>query len=294
MPVELHERLSEFSYGYGVTREVELQLQKEGLAATPFLPSLLHEGELGFDVGFARAGTPLLLQFKLGQALRRFVPAPRPDLQQPFWRYRIDTAEPDGQFELLLKAERDGADVFYVAPKFHDWEIYLEAFESSEILKRSLIVRPSDIRRALDDHGVVDGLHKIAYDRHKAFLCSDPLRLQATSPSDLAKKVRANIERRDTAIADILEQVFQGFDDRALVRRSPAITESDRDDRKVYAIPSDQGQQPELRRRRFGRLLERGRSREEAIALAVGAEAWSLGAQLIFVTVKQGVPQVQA
>jgi uncharacterized protein Ymh len=41
--IDLHERLSEFSYGYGVTREVEALLMSVGLHATPFLPSLLHE-----------------------------------------------------------------------------------------------------------------------------------------------------------------------------------------------------------------------------------------------------------
>ena len=167
MPVDLHERLSEFSYGYGVTREVERLLRSQGLAATPFLPSLLHEASLGFDVAFNRPGTPLLLQFKLGQAMRRFVPGPRPALQPTFWRYQIDTAEPDGQFELLLKAQQDGADVFYVAPKFHDWEIYLDAFERNRILRRSLIVRPDAIRQILDTNAAPDGLHKIVYDERE-------------------------------------------------------------------------------------------------------------------------------
>ena len=286
MPVELHERLSEFSYGYGVTREVELQLQEQGLSATPFLPSLLHEAELGFDVGFARAGTPLLLQFKLGQALRRFVPAPRPNLRQPFWRFRIDTAEPDGQFELLLKSEQDGADVFYIAPKFHDWEIYLKAFEDKEVISRSLVVRPSHIRGALDDHGVADGPHKVVYDHARAYLCSDPCRLKSTAPKDLAGQVRAHVESRDTPIADILEQVYDGFGNREAVRRPQAIADGDRQERKAYAIPSERGQQPQLRRQRLNRLLDRGLSRSKAIAVAVGAEAWSLGAQLIFVTVE--------
>jgi hypothetical protein len=101
MPIELHERLSEFSYGYGVTREVENRLKAVGLSAVPFLPSLLQEGSLGFDVAFKLRGAPLMIQFKLGQAMRRFSPGPRPLLNQPFWRYHVDTAEPDGQFELL-------------------------------------------------------------------------------------------------------------------------------------------------------------------------------------------------
>jgi hypothetical protein len=39
MPVDLHQRLSEFSYGYGVTREVEQLLVSVGIHSTPFMPS---------------------------------------------------------------------------------------------------------------------------------------------------------------------------------------------------------------------------------------------------------------
>ena len=94
MPVELHERLSEFSYGYGVTHEAELALASVGPRAVPFLPNLLREAVLGLD----GPGSPLLLQFKLGQAMKRFVPGPGPHLNRPYWRFRIDTAEP---FDLM-------------------------------------------------------------------------------------------------------------------------------------------------------------------------------------------------
>jgi hypothetical protein len=93
--IDLHERLSEFSFGYGVTREVEGQLASIGLRPTPFLPSLLHEGELGFDVKFEAPGRVVILQFKLGEELRRFHRAEPsqsiPLLERPFWRYRVDT-----------------------------------------------------------------------------------------------------------------------------------------------------------------------------------------------------------
>ncbi|WP_407523749.1 hypothetical protein [Methylobacterium oryzisoli] len=64
--INLHEHLSEFSYGYGVTREIERVFTAKGLRATPFLPSLLHEAELGFDVAFAGPSQVVMLQFKLG------------------------------------------------------------------------------------------------------------------------------------------------------------------------------------------------------------------------------------
>ena len=56
--IDLHERLSEFSYGYGVTRDVEQLLASVGIRAVPFLPSLLQEKQVGFDVGFGERGGP--------------------------------------------------------------------------------------------------------------------------------------------------------------------------------------------------------------------------------------------
>lgn len=282
MPIQLQERLSEFSYGYGVTREFERSLVAQGLRAVPFLPSLLHEAKLGFDVGFDRVGTPLLLQFKLGHAMRRFSPGPRPTLNQPFWRFKIDTAEPDGQFELLLKAERDGADVFYVAPKFHDWEIYLQAFENGRITRQSVIVKPSSIRHVLDNNVVPDGHHKIVYDHSRTYLCSDPIPLEHVNPFNVAQTVRNDISHRKETLGQSLEKIYGGFDSRFEVRTA-AFKLSDR---TGFDIPSDANEQPKLRAARVERLLNRGRTREEAIALAVAAEAWSVGAQTIFVTEK--------
>ncbi|WP_147294626.1 hypothetical protein [Ensifer sp. M14] len=47
-------------------------LEGIGLTPTPFLPNLLHEEELGFDVGFQDRGRVVVLQFQLGHELRRF------------------------------------------------------------------------------------------------------------------------------------------------------------------------------------------------------------------------------
>ncbi|MEO8812960.1 MAG: hypothetical protein ABI376_08630 [Caulobacteraceae bacterium] len=79
------------------------------------------------------------------------MPGPGPHLNRPYWRFRIDTAEPDGQYELLLKAEQDGAETYYVAPKFHDWEAYLEAYGAGAVIDSSLLMTPGRIRTALDD-----------------------------------------------------------------------------------------------------------------------------------------------
>lgn len=143
--INLHERLSEFSYGYGVTREVERLLATVGLRTTPFLPSLLHEASLGFDVAFSGPGQVVMCQFKLGQELTRFrrlQPGESiPPLHRPFWRYQVDTSE--HQFLRLEEFEDEGADVFYIAPRFSSWSRFESAFHRNQILQRSLLLRPS-------------------------------------------------------------------------------------------------------------------------------------------------------
>lgn len=284
MPVELHERLSEFSYGYGVTREAEEALASVGLRAVPFLPNLLHEAELGFDVGFDRPGVPLLLQFKLGQAMRRFVPGPGPVLNRPFWRFRIDTAEADGQYELLLKAEQDGAETYYVAPKFHDWQAYLEAYGDGLVISSSLLMTPGRIRAALDASGAPDGPHKLVYDHARAYLCSDPLPLTVVRSRDFAKRLRTRIEKEDVRLGQSMRRVFAGFTERAQVRRSRDSQAAVSSDRRAFSIASDTGTGAAVRRERFADYRGRSKSLDEAITAAVGAETWAAGIQMIMVT----------
>ena len=149
--INLHERLSEFSYGYGVTREVEALLASIGLNATPFLPSLIHEASLGFDVSFSSPGTIVMLQFKLGYELQRFHRSPPtqtiPLLEHPFWRFSVDAAAP--KFQRLAEFEVAKAQVYYVAPRFSSWAAYDRAFQKGEILDQSLMLKPSEISRGM-------------------------------------------------------------------------------------------------------------------------------------------------
>lgn len=171
--IDLHERLSEFSYSYGITREMERRLAAEGLRVTPFLPSLLHEASLGFDVAFSGPGQVMMLQFKLGQELSRFRRSHPgesiPLLSKPFWRYGVDL---DGHQFLRLEAfEGGGADVSYVAPRFSHWFTYETAFHASQILQRSLMLWPSEIRTGAA--GASDE-HRIVYDGTSSYVCSEP------------------------------------------------------------------------------------------------------------------------
>ncbi|MGN6595905.1 hypothetical protein [Sphingopyxis terrae] len=287
MAIELRERLSEFSYGYGVTRETENLLRQIGIRPVPFLPSLLQEADLGFDVAFERPGAPLLLQFKLGQSLTRFVRSdltvPAPPLDRPFWRFSINTAEPDGQFETLLKAETDGAEVYYAAPRFSDWPHYAELFGREEILDTSLLIKPSDIRNALDQKGAADGSHRIVYDRYRVHVCSKPVEIPDIDPEEAANKIAVAIRERRQPATAALQRLFEGFDDRSSIRRDKV-----RFDLEDFAQAADDvGRRAPgdyiraQRQRRYSEFRKRAKSPEQALVATIGVELWAMGIQLI-------------
>lgn len=259
--IDLHERLSEFSYGYGVTREAAAALEAVGVAATPFMPSLIHENELGFDVAFDRPGAVLMLQFKLGQQMKRYrsVPPgqPAPPLGSPFWRFHLDTTEE--QFRLLLDAEqRGGAEVYYVAPRFSDWRAYDNAYQSGTVLDRSLMVTPGDIHRELLSHGQSPGRHRVVYDQHSRYICSEPIPLHEARTADVVAQVLKDLRTKPRRLGDLVTTLAE----------TPSlgrIAESAR-----------------VRRRQ--EIRARARSPEDAAAATFAVEAWSVGAQAIFVT----------
>ena len=286
--IDLHERLSEFSYGYGVTREVEGLLGSVGMRTAPFLPSLLHEGKVGFDVGFKKPGSVLLIQFKLGQLLRRFLRTdknePAPKLRRPFWRFTLNTAEPEGQYETLLKAEQDGAEAYYVAPRFVDWSEYLAIFESGKVLEQSVMLRPSEVRDALVKKGANDGWHRIVYDLDSIHVCSTPVRITEVNPRDLVSIVSERVTTGSQSLAETLRQIFSGLENRRLVRRERRTDPDEPEDMPSHFEPRDHIDMRAERTIRLSALRSRARSEEDAIAAAVGIEAWSLGIQLILAT----------
>jgi hypothetical protein len=286
--IELHERLSEFSYGYGVTREIEKLLQGMGIRSVPYMPNLQEEKKRGFDASFRKPGLPLLLQFKLGQSLSRFYRTdkahPAPLLTRPFWRFAVDTGEIEGQFETLLKAEIDQAEVYYVAPRFSDWPFYAQLFEAEEVLESSVLVRPSEIRSALDSKGASDGLHRIVYDAERVHVCSEPARIHEVTPDEVVARLAQRIQPGNPPLGDVLENIFRGFDRRLDVRRPPSHADADDESGIVEEAVSGRAT-PEFSRdqraRRFSQLLTESRSRDHAVATAVGMELWTLGIQMI-------------
>jgi hypothetical protein len=107
--------------------------------------------------------------------------------------------------------------------------------------------------------------------------------VDAVDASHLVDDVRRHVET-GRRLGEVLRRVYDGFSHRSEIRRPRDEGAEDDPDRVAYSIPSDLGSQGELRRQRLNRLHASGYTEEQAIALAVGAEAWSSGAQLVFVT----------
>jgi hypothetical protein len=287
--IDLHERLSEFSYGYGVTREVERLLSDIGVRTVPFMPSLLQEKQVGFDVGFSGRGVPLLLQFKLGQSLHRFVRSdksyPAPSLERPFFRFTIDTAEPDGQFETLLKAETDGAETYYVAPRFTDWPHYVDFFETNEVLERSVMVTPLEIRTALVAKGSPEGVHRIVYDRDSVHVCSTPTDIRDVRPELLAQSIVARLQTDGASLGQTVRKIYAGLEDRSALRRATPPHDVFEGDEATKPALDQRAPQQFTRRERVRRLTQlraRARSEDDAVAAGLGLEFWGLGIQLLF------------
>ncbi|WP_371349135.1 hypothetical protein [Ancylobacter sp. IITR112] len=262
--INLHERLSEFSYGFGVTREVQSLLEGIGLRPTPFLPNLLHEEELGFDVGFEDRGRVVILQFKLGHELKRFhraTPAQSvPELQHPFWRFIVDTS--GHQFQRLTEFEASDADTYYIAPKFSDWKVYDSAFQDGKVLEKSLLLKPSEISRGVQAQGGSAGMHRIVYDGLSRYVCSEPTALRESRPGEVATEIATKIRQSKATLEEQVGRLYE----RARPQAGPGA----------------------LARSREDRIFARSKDRTHGMAAIVGLEAWSQGAQLLFVTDASG------
>lgn len=253
--IRLHERLSEFSFGYGVTDETRQLLGSVGWQSAPFLPSLIHEKEVGFDVAFSKPGAVLMLQFKLGDELRRFhrtTPAQSiPDLDRPFWRFRVDTGE--HQFNRLWSFEVLGAEVYYVAPRFSDWAKYENLFQAGKVLESCLLITPVEIRNAIAGAA---GEHRIVYDRTRRYVCSEPTQTPDISAQQLVQRIASRAQQPEP-LANTIKRLAYG----------------DTADTVLERLPERQRDQ----------LRAKARTPVEGDAAVVAMEAWLQGAQTIFI-----------
>ena len=259
--VDLRERLSEFSYGYGVTREAQKFLELEGMKATPFLPNLIHENQLGFDVSFNDAGRLFALQFKLGEELTRFHRGKHqttaPDLDRPFWRFNVDVNS--DQFVRLYDLELSGAETFYAAPRFRSWTEYEWAFRNERVLKKSMLIRPSEIHHAIASAGSTSSRHRVVYDTNSKYVCSEPVKVHDSSAYEqLQSRLESNFASSRLPLWHLVRSAYARSAERGIL----TVPEVE--------LPSLNDRYPKDTNERF--------------AIDLGYDAWAHGIQMIFAT----------
>lgn len=182
--------ISEFSYGFALTNEIVGWMS---LRAAPIFPSLVEEGKEGggYDVKLDSPGVPLYLQFKRADCMTRRsaweISKARTSLRTPFFRFPITQAGKSKQHALLLELDDGTNQVFYAAPRFHEFAEIDDAWARREVGKRSIFVRPAAI-------GTLDAdSHHVAYDDTRAYLCSDPTLIPFQTFEALAASLRERV-----------------------------------------------------------------------------------------------------
>jgi len=169
----LKPNISEFSFGYAFVEHIA---RTPGLpfAASPVFPSLIREGELGYDVELISEGVPLFLQFKLSDCLVKRNAKEEPNLGVPYFRMHIRSLRHSEQHRLLLDLENDGELVYYVAPMFHQPNELNDAYLAHEVLLRSMIIEPSAI-----GHLTINEEHYLAFNNNRdVIVCSKPRKIE--------------------------------------------------------------------------------------------------------------------
>src|SRR5215831_13273838 len=99
-------RVSEFSYGFALTRElIDKKWSGLQLTAAPYLPSLISEGREGggFDVSLTGINVLLFLQFKVSHYMTRASAkgVNTGHLNVPYYRFDIHAPRSSDQHQLL-------------------------------------------------------------------------------------------------------------------------------------------------------------------------------------------------
>ena len=129
-------------------------------------------------------GLPLLLQFKVPQVVnRRSVNIPV-GFPRPYYRAHLRCRVNDegySQHSVLLQHERNGYEVYYATPRFHQISALDELFAIGNVVNESAFFKPSDVGDLSDE------AHHVAYcaQSDEGWLRSEPLKLPHSISADI-------------------------------------------------------------------------------------------------------------
>ncbi|RWB61868.1 MAG: hypothetical protein EOQ48_14055 [Mesorhizobium sp.] len=189
---------TEFSFGYAFTENL-IRSSPVAPVGAPVFPNLIQEGVSGFDVRINFPATPLFLQYKLPELMRRGTAFETanwscPGLDVPFFRISMMRRDISRQHELLINLEsRYPRNVFYAAPALENVSAFDLAYNNAAVARRSVFFSPTDIG-PLPDHKV----HTIAYKSGlpSAYFFSQPKPIRALSFDQLSRTLVATLEEK--------------------------------------------------------------------------------------------------
>lgn len=171
--------ISEFSYGYAVTEELVAKARATVIAA-PIFPSLYQEGQKGggYDVEVPLKGSPIFLQFKLSDHLKRSSAKEHQAglIGIPYYRMHLRPLKHSDQHNLLLELENSGEAVFYIAPEFYLPAELNKFYLSRTVVNNSAAFSPIDIGTLPDDEE-----HYVVFEKGSTFghrCSSEPEKIQ--------------------------------------------------------------------------------------------------------------------
>lgn len=233
--------MSEFSYGFALTKELLDAAGKE-VKAAPVFPSLIAEGQVGggYDVDLSKPGIPLFLQFKLCDHMvaSHCKEAQSALLSVPCYRMHLRSSRVSRQHELLLRLEQDcrlaqnGQEVYYVAPRFHRVEELDDAFAQGDVRARSVWIRPSEIGPLDDDPEHPEHYVSFEPQGHPWVRFSKPKQIEVMGRFDdvaenlqrlLEARGRSNVKEDLEALAATVREIVEASEDRGRKLRSRTV-----------------------------------------------------------------------
>ena len=212
--MKVNEKFSEFTYGFALVNELTKVLPCK---AVPLFPSLREEGKTGggYDVRIEEdKGTILHLQFKLSKQLNRRnareYKLPGHSLGLPYYRFEVMSNRLSRQHCSLLALEVQHPQTFYVAPSYHLTTEINTYWNSAEVAKHSVFIKPSSIGKLPDGSP-----HSICFDNSsiansQAFLFSHPKEIQVHSHKDFSEGITSQVNE-ESELALSINHILRSY-----------------------------------------------------------------------------------
>jgi hypothetical protein len=143
----------------------------------------------------------LFVQFKRADCLTR--PNTRElakelPLGVPYFRFQITARSRSAQHDMLCALDTvPGNQVFYAAPRFHEFAELDAAYLAGDVAGRSFYIRPRDIGPFTDD-----GPHNVVFDDASHFVCSEARPVKATRGREVLVFLRERLDADARRLAD--------------------------------------------------------------------------------------------